>query len=109
MSWCLLVQDVDGNVFDTEFENWYTSVPVFFAKGEVIPSDSNFTATFELSNIEYLKEQIEIINLEQLKKIAKLHSVPISYIAESGNRKFYKKEDLYNNIKQAIQNKIKNE
>jgi hypothetical protein len=55
-----IVQDVDGNVFDTEFENWYTSVPVFFAKGEVIPSDSNFTATFELSNIEYLKERINI-------------------------------------------------
>jgi len=54
-------------------------------------------------------DKIEKYNLEQLKKLASFHSVPISYIDESKKRKIYKKDELYNNIKQAIQKKSKEE
>ena len=53
-----IVKDAEGNVFDTDNEYWYTSVQVFFEKGEVIPSDQNFTVTFEMTNIEYQKDRI---------------------------------------------------
>ena len=53
-----IVKDSEGNIFNTESEFWYSSVQVFFKKGDVMPSDQEFTVTFEMTNIEYQKNRI---------------------------------------------------
>ncbi len=53
-----VIKDIDGNEYDTDNEYWYSYVQVFFEKGDVIPSDNEFTVTFEMTNIEYLKNRI---------------------------------------------------
>lgn len=57
------VRLVDGNGVEYQLpeDAWYfNSLPVRFNKGDTIPVDNNFEATFVLSNIEYRKIRISV-------------------------------------------------
>ncbi len=56
-----VIQDELGNVLDVATNEYYVvTVPVFFEKGEAMPSDNIVSATFEMTNIQYYKERIQV-------------------------------------------------
>jgi len=53
--------DDQGIEYQLPDESWYlNSLPIYFAKGEKIPVNSNFEVTFLLTNVEYRKTRINV-------------------------------------------------
>ncbi|MBN2300041.1 MAG: hypothetical protein JXC31_02515 [Acholeplasmataceae bacterium] len=53
------ILDEEGNELQIEDQMYY-SLPVYFAKGENLPVDSNFDVTFTMSNTEYIMSRLNV-------------------------------------------------
>jgi hypothetical protein len=73
---------------------------------ELINIDDNSICSNDVKkiNIQNLKPPNEYTD-KNIKKIAKLLSIPLSYKEKTGSRKYYKSEELYNNIKVILNKK----